>query len=112
VSLFTSRLNRTLTVSGYTQTSVDGGGQPVFTEAEKGTVRGRIDPKVKPDEMDGPDVNPVISQYRAITALPGFTITERDTITSSGEEFEVVGVATLDGRTSPHHMELDLRRIT
>jgi hypothetical protein len=62
VSLFTSRLNRTLTVSGYTQTSVDGGGQPVFTEAEKGTVRGRIDPKVKPDEMDGPDVNPVISQ--------------------------------------------------
>lgn len=112
MSLFTSRLNKTITVTGLTQTGVDGGGQPVFSEGTKGTVRGRIDPKVKPDEFDGPDTNPVVSQYRAITALPSFTITTDDLLTADGAEYEIVGVATLDGRSSAHHLELDLRRIT
>ena len=49
MSLFLSRLNKTITVTGLTQTGTDGGGQPIFTEASKGTVRGRIQPKVNPD---------------------------------------------------------------
>jgi hypothetical protein len=113
MSLFLSRLNKTITVNGLTQTGTDGGGQPIYTEASKGTVRGRIDPKVRPDEVNGPDLNPTISQYRAITALPdGFEITTADTLTADGDDYEVLGVATLDGRTVAHHMELDLRRIT
>ena len=113
MSAFTGLLNRTLTVSGLTQTGTDGGGQPIYTEAPKGTVKGRIDPKVRPDELDGPDLNPVISAYLAITAIPSFSITERDLITDDdGTEYEVVGLATLYGRVNPHHLEIDLRRVT
>jgi hypothetical protein len=111
-SLFLSRLNKTLDVIGLTQTGEDGGGQPIFTEASKGTVRGRIDPKVRPDEMDNPDANPVISRYRAITALPSFTVTTDDVIEDGDDRYEIVGTATLDGRSASHHLELDLRRIT
>lgn len=112
-SLFLSRLNKTITVVGLTQTGTDGGGQPIFTEASKGTVRGRINPKVRPDEVDGPEANPTISQYRAITALPdGFSITTADKLTASSQTYEVLGVAILDGRSASHHMEIDLRRIT
>ena len=104
---------RTLTVNGLTLTGTDGGGQPIYSTASKGTVIGRIDPKVRPDEINGPDSNPVISEYLAITAIPsGFSITERDTITDEDTTtYEVVGVATLYGATAPHHLELDLRRV-
>ena len=112
MSLFLSRLNKTITVVGQTQTGTDGGGQPIFTDATKGTVRGRIDPKVRPDEVNGPDLNPTISEYRAITALPGFEITTADRLTADGQTYEVLGVAVLDGRAAAHHMEIDLRRIT
>ncbi|HEX7100004.1 MAG TPA: hypothetical protein VF377_12265 [Acidimicrobiia bacterium] len=112
MSLFLSRLNKTITVTGVTQTGEDGGGQPIFNEASKGTVRGRIQPKVRPDELDGPDLNPVISQYLAITALPSFTITTDDKLVDGSDTYDIVGVATVDGRTGPHHMEIDLRRIT
>lgn len=114
MSAFTGLLNRTITVRGYTQTGTDGGGQPIFSEASKGSVKGRIDPKVKPDELNGPDLNPVISAYLAITALPsGFAITESDMLTDDdGTEYEVLGTATLYGRSAAHHLELDLRRIT
>ena len=104
MSLFLSRLNTTITVTGRTQTGTDGGGQPIFTEATKGSVRGRIDPKVRPDEVNGPDLNPVISEYRAITELPsGFTISEWDKLTASALVYEVVGTAILDGRSLAHH---------
>lgn len=113
MSVFLSRLNKTITVTGLTQTGTDGGGQPIFTEASKGSVLGRIDPKVRPDEMNGPDLNPVISEYRAVTALPsGFSITTADKVTADALVYEVLGVAILDGRSAAHHMELDLRRIT
>ena len=112
MSLFLSRLNKTITVLGVTKSGEDGGGQPTFTEASKGTVRGRIDPKVRPDELDGPDLNPVISQYKAITSLPSFAINTDDTLVVGSDRYEVVGVATLDGRHSSHHLEIDLRRIT
>ena len=105
--------NRTLTVNGMTESGTDGGGNPIYTSAAKGTVIGRIDPKVRPDEINGPDLNPVISEYIAITALPsGFTITERDTITDSDSTtYEVVGLATLYGARAAHHLEIDLRRV-
>lgn len=112
-SLFLSRLNRTITVNGKTQTGTDGGGQPIYTTAAKGTVRGRVDPKVRPDEVNGPDLNPTISQYKAITALPdGFSVTTADTLTTDGLTYEVLGVAQLDGRSNAHHLEIDLRRIS
>ena len=113
MSLFLSRLNKTISVTGQTQTGEDGGGQPTFTEASKGTVRGRIDPKVRTDEVNDANLNPVISEYKAITALPnGFEITEADTLTDDTGVYDVLGVATLDGRSAAHHMEIDLRRIT
>jgi hypothetical protein len=112
VSLFLSRLNRSLDVLGLTQTGEDGGGQPIFAEASKGIIRGRIDPKIKPDEMDNLDSNPVISRYRAITELPSFEITETDKIVDGSTTYEVVGIGTLDGRSLSHHMEIDLRRIS
>lgn len=113
MSLFLSRLNKTITVMGLTQTGEDGGGQPIFTEASKGTVRGRIQPKVRPDEINGPDLNPVISGHLAITALPsGFEITTDDNLVADSLTYEVLGVAIQDGRSDAHHMEIDLRRIT
>lgn len=113
MSLFLSRLNKTITVTGLTQTGTDGGGQPIFTEGTKGTVRGRIDPKVRPDEVNDADLNPTISEYRAITALPdGFSIVTADKLTANSLTYEVLGVAILDGRSDSHHMEIDLRRIT
>lgn len=107
--------NRTLTVTGLVDTgTTDGGGNPIYTTTSKGTVIGRIDPKVRPDELNGPDLNPIISEYVAITALPsGFTITERDTLTDEDSSvYEVVGMATLYGAQAAHHLEIDLRRVT
>lgn len=114
MSVFAGMLNRTITVTGLTDTgTTDGGGNPIYTEATKGTVKGRIDPKVQPDEVNGPDLNPVISEYMAITAMPtGFSISERDTLTSDSAVYEVLGIAELHGRSVAHHLELDLRRIT
>jgi hypothetical protein len=114
VSAFLGLLNRTITVTGLTDTgTTDGGGNPIYTEASKGTVKGRIDPKVRPDEVNGPDLNPVISEYLAITAMPsGFSIGERDTLTADGQAYEVLGVAELHGRAVAHHLEIDIRRVT
>lgn len=114
MSVFLGLLNRSLAVTGLTDTgTTDGGGNPIYTNTAKGTVKGRIDPKVRPDEINGPDLNPVISEYMALTAMPvGFTINERDTMTSDAEVFEVLGLAIMDGRTAPHHLEIDLRKIT
>ena len=111
MTAFLGLLNRTITVSGFTSTGTDGGGQPTGTWASKGTVKGRLDPKVRPDEVNGPDLNPVISEYIAITAMPGFTINERDTLTVDGTEYEVLGVAELHGRAVAHHLEIDCRRV-
>ena len=111
MTAFFGLLNRTITVTGFTSTGTDGGGQPTGTTASKGTVKGRIDPKVRPDEVNGPDLNPVLSEYIAITAMPdGFTINERDTMTADGVTYDVLGVATLYGRSTTHHLEIDLRR--
>jgi hypothetical protein len=114
VSAFIGLLNRSLVVTGLTDTgTTDGGGNPIYTNTTKGTVRGRIDPKVRPDEVNGPDLNPVISEYLAITELPsGFTVSERDTLTSDAAVYEVLGVAELHGRAVAHHLEIDLRRVT
>lgn len=112
MSAFTGLLNRTIAVTGFTSSGDDGGGQPTGSYTSKGTVRGRIDPKVRPDELNGADLNPVISEYLAITALPtGFSITERDVLTADAIAYEVLGVAELHGRAVAHHLELDLRRI-
>jgi hypothetical protein len=114
VSAFIGLLNRSLVVTGLTDTgTTDGGGNPIYTNTTKGTIRGRIDPKVRPDEVNGPDLNPVISEYLAITELPsGFTVSERDTLTSDAAVYEVLGVAELHGRAVAHHLEIDLRRVT
>ena len=112
MTAFFGLLNRTITVSGLTQTGTDGGGNPIYTSASKGTVKGRLDPKVRPDEINGPDLNPVISEYLAITAMPdGFSVNERDTLTVDGTEYEVLGVAELHGRAVAHHLEIDCRRV-
>lgn len=114
MSAFTGLLNLSLAVTGLTDTgTTDGGGNPIYTNTAKGTVRGRIDPKVRPDEVNGPELNPVISEYLAITAMPvGFTITERDTLTADSGVYEVLGIAELHGRSVAHHLEIDLRKIT
>lgn len=114
MSAFIGLLNRSLAVTGLTDTgTTDGGGNPIYTNTAKGTVKGRIDPKVRPDEINGPDLNPVISEYLAITAMPvGFTITERDTLTDGSDVYEVLGMAELHGRAVAHHLEIDLRRVT
>jgi hypothetical protein len=114
VSAFTGLLNRSIAVTGLTDTgTTDGGGNPIYTTASKGTVKGRIDPKVRPDEVNGPELNPVISEYLALTALPvGFSIGERDTLTADGQAYEVLGIAELHGRSVAHHLEIDLRRVT
>jgi hypothetical protein len=112
VSLFLSRLNHTLTVSALTASSTDEGGQPVYTASQKGTVLGRIDPRVRPEEVNGPDLQPIISDYLAITAIPSFTITERDTIADENGAYAVLGVATLEGSSTAHHLEISLQKIT
>ena len=117
MSLFLSRLNKTITVTGRTQTGEDAYGQPVYSDAARGTVKGRIDPKGgsgrdAAEVVNGPDLNPVISDFLAITELPsGFEIEELDTLTDDTGAYEALGVATLDGRTGPHHLEITLRRI-
>lgn len=117
MSLFISRLNKVITVTGRTQSGEDGGGQPIYSEAVRGTVRGRIDPRGgsgrdATEVVNGPDLNPVISDFLAITELPdGFEITELDTLTDETGAYEALGVATLDGRAVAHHLEISLRRI-
>jgi hypothetical protein len=116
-SLFLSRLNKTITVTGRTLAGEDGYGQPMYTEAVRGTVRGRIDPRGgggrdNAEVVNGPDLNPVISDFLAITELPsGFEIEELDTLTDDTGAYEALGVATLDGRSVSHHLEISLRRI-
>ena len=118
MSLFQSRLNKTLAVYADTVTGEDDYGQPTSSETLKGSVRGRIDPRGgsgrdATEVVNGPDLNPVISDYIAITELPsGFTLVERDTITDENGGYEVLGVATFDGRTEAHHLEISLRKVT
>lgn len=113
MSLFLSRLNKTLAVYGVTQTGTTGGGLPIYTDTLKGTVAARVDPRVRPEQVNGPDLNPVISEALAITALPaGFAITERDTVVDGSDAYEVLGVHQLDGRVSAHHLELSLRKVS
>jgi hypothetical protein len=117
VSLFLSRLNKTITVTGRTLSGEDGGGQPIFADASRGTVRGRIDPRGgrgrdATEVVNGPDLNPVISDFIAYTELPsGFAVVERDTLSDDTGAYEVLGVAELDGRSVAHHLEISLRRI-
>ena len=111
MSLFRARLNRSLTVKGKTKTGVDGGGQPVYSVATKGTMLGRIDPKVAEEVQNGADLDPQISTFLGITEIPtAFTVSERDTISDDEGTYEVLGVASLDGAFGPHHLELSLRR--
>jgi hypothetical protein len=113
VSVFVGLLNRTLAVTGFSSSGSDGGGQPTGSYTSKGSVKGRIDHKVRADEINGPDLNPIVSEYLAITELPvGFEITERDLLTDSADVYEVLGIARLDGRAVSHHLEMDLRKIT
>jgi hypothetical protein len=113
VSVFVGLLNRTIAVTGFVSSGEDGGGQPTGSYTSKGTIKGRIDHKVRADEVNGPDLNPVISEYLAITELPvGFEITERDLLTDSSDVYEVLGIARLDGRAVSHHLEMDLRKLT
>jgi len=113
VTLIANYLNRTITVNGFTSSGTDGGGQPTGSFTSKGTIRGRIDPKVQPDEVNGPDLNPVISEYRAITLIPSsFTLTERDQLVDGTDVYEIIGIGQLDGRSVAHHLELDLRKVT
>lgn len=113
MTLIHQYLNRTLAVTGFTSSGDDGGGQPTGSYTSKGSVKGRIDHKVRPDEVNGPDLNPIISEYLAITALPvGFDITERDLLTDDSDVYEVIGIANLDDKVVPHHLEMDLRKVT
>jgi len=117
VTTFTSMLNKTLVVVGRTQTGEDGGGQPIWDDVTRGTIRGRVDPNGGRGQnvgevVNGPDLNPIISDFTAITELPaGFSVLERDTLTDDSGAYEVLGVAELDGRLSTHHLEIKLRRI-
>lgn len=113
MSAFMGLLNRTITVNGLTSSGEDGGGNPTYTSASKGTVKGRVDPKVRPDELNGADLNPIVSDYLAITQIPvGFYINERDTLATGSITYEVLGIAVIDDRSVPHHLEMDLRRVT
>ena len=118
MSTFTALLNKTLVVTGYTQTGEDGGGQPIFDEVERGTIRGRIDPnggrgRDAGEVVNDANLNPVISDFTAITELPsGFDVLERDTIVDDTGAYEVLGVASLEGRLAAHHLEIKLRRIS
>jgi hypothetical protein len=116
MSTFTALLNRTLTVTGRTQNGEDAWGQPVWDEVVRGTVRGRIDPQggrgQQNEVVNGPDLNPIISDFLAITELPsGFEILELDTITDDTGAYEVLTVASLDGRYAAHHLQINLRRV-
>lgn len=117
MSLFLSRLNRVVTVVGRTRTGEDAGGQDVWADVTRGTLRCRIDPqggrgRDAGEVVNGPDLNPVISDFLAVTELPsGFEVVERDTLTDDTGAYEVLGVATLDGRANAHHLQLTLRRI-
>lgn len=116
MSAFIGLLNRTITVNRLTDTgTTDGGGNPIYTEAAVGTVRGRIDPvnDLTPDEREGTNVNPIINRFIAITTIPsGFTIGERDSLVSDGVTYDVLGVTSLDGRSVAHHLEIDCRKVT
>ncbi len=112
---FLALSNRVVTVNGLTDTgTTDGGGNPIYTTAAKGTVRGRIDKKDQPDELDGPDLNPIVSGFEAYLEIPnGFTITERDTLTDNdGTQYEIVQVGTFYDRSRPHHLQADLKKVT
>ena len=113
-SAFLGLQNRRLTVTGLVDSgTTDGGGNPIYTTTTKGTVKGRIDHRPEPVEVNGPDVNPLISEYEGFSAVPiGFTVTERDIITDAdGLEYDVLGVHPQYGRVAIHHYEYDLQRV-
>lgn len=114
---FSATFNQALAVYGRTQTGEDGGGQPIYADVLRGTVLGRVDSKGgrgrnTTEVVNGPDLNPVISDFSAYTDLPsGFSIIERDTLVDDTGAYEVLGVLTSHGFSEPHHLELTLRRI-
>lgn len=124
-------LPRTVLVVRTTRTGETGGGQPTYDDVEIGTLRARIDPLgvgrgAPTQEVNGPDLDPVIADFGAIAALelepdpgdlPGTprqaaNLTERDYLTDATGIYDILTVATADGRAAGHHYELKLRKVT
>ena len=127
-------LPRTVVVVRQTRTGETGGGQPIYSDAEIGTLRARIDALgvgrgAPTQEVSGPDLNPIIADYHALAELeleqeepenPGdpppprepANLTERDYLTDTTGIYEILTAAIADDRMAGHHYELKLRKVT
>lgn len=124
-------LPRTVLVVRNQRTGETGGGQPIYDDVEIGTLRARIDPLgvgrgAPTQEVNGPELDPIIADFAAIAALElepdpsaqagtprqPANLTERDYLTDDTGIYDVLTVATADGRATGHHYELKLRKVT
>jgi hypothetical protein len=117
-------LPRTVVVVRRQRTGSTGGGQPIWTDVEVGTLRARIDAagvgRGQPaTEVTGPDLQPIIADYHGIAELElqekprqPANLTERDYLTDPTGIYELLTVSTADDRAAGHHYELKLRKIT
>lgn len=124
-------LARTVLVVRNARTGETGGGQPIYSDVEIGTLRARIDALgvgrgAPTQEVNGPDLAPIIADFGAVAALeldadPGdqagsprrpANLTERDYLTDATGIYDVLTVAIADGRATGHHYELKLRKVT
>lgn len=121
-------LPRRVVVVRQTRTGETGGGQPIYTDAEIGVLRARIDPLgvgrgAPTQEVTGQDLQPIIADFHALAELElepeqaggprePANLTERDYLTDATGIYDVLTVATADDRSGPHHYELKLRKVT
>jgi SPP1 family predicted phage head-tail adaptor len=84
-------------------------GQPVMTETPVATVLGRLQPRSVREVMlasqAGVEVGTHVAFLRPIDLASG------DWFGYDGHRFDVVGIREIDGRTGPHHVEVDLRSV-
>lgn len=125
-------LNRTVTLTRRAKTGETGGGQPIYGDVEAGLLKARIEltglggRSIPPTEVLGDNNEAIVADYHAVTALklevpagspPGTLaepadLTNGDALAAEDGVYEILAVATADGRYHPHHYECKLRKVT
>lgn len=124
--------NRTVTLTRREVTGRTGGGQAIYGDVEAGLLRARIEltglggRSIAPTEVLGDNNEAIVADYHAVTELelelpagspPGMLrelagLTNGDALAAPDGVYEILAVATADGRYRAHHYECKLRKVT
>ena len=121
-------LNRTVTLTRRGQTGETGGGQAIYTDTEVGLLAARIElaglggRSIPATEVLGDGNEAIVADYHALASLTlepdedgtraPANLSNGDALAGDDGVYEILAVATADGRSAAHHYECKLRKVT